>query len=129
MNRCSYDEEKKMADDVCHVRFVNKKKIKPIIKMIDRTDTVLQLAETFKVLSDPTRLKILFALSKAELCVCDISCLLGASESAVSHQLRILRAQRLVKYRREGKMAFYSLDDSHIESLFKAGLDHVEEKG
>ncbi len=97
--------------------------------MIDRTDTVLQLAETFKVLSDPTRLKILFALSKAELCVCDISCLLGASESAVSHQLRILRAQRLVKYRREGKMAFYSLDDSHIESLFKAGLDHVEEKG
>jgi len=90
-------------------------------------DDATALAEAFKVLSDPTRVKILFALSKAELCVCDLSALLGMNESAVSHHLRLLRALKLVTYRREGRMAYYSLDDEHIEKLFQQGLEHIQE--
>jgi len=86
-----------------------------------------RLAETFKVLGDTTRSKIIFALSLEELCVCDIANLLGATKSAVSHQLRILRNMKLVKYRKDGKLAFYSLDDEHIRNLFDEGLRHVEE--
>ena len=85
------------------------------------------LAETFKVLGDTTRVSILDILSKAELCVCDIAALLGLSESAVSHQLRLLRRMRLVRSRREGRRIFYALDDDHIVRLFQQGLRHVEE--
>ncbi|HOB29138.1 MAG: metalloregulator ArsR/SmtB family transcription factor [Dethiobacteria bacterium] len=84
-----------------------------------------RLAMTFKVLGEPTRIKILDALSRDELCVCDLAALLEMSSSAVSHQLRVLRDARLVKYRREGKMAFYSLDDAHVLTLFEQGLEHV----
>ena len=86
-----------------------------------------RLSETFKVLSHPTRLKIIHALSEAELCVCDLAALLGSTESAVSHQLRLLRGMRLVKYRREGKLAYYALDDQHVHQLFAAGMEHMEE--
>ena len=86
------------------------------------------LAETFKVLGDSTRVRILDALSRSELCVCDIAGLLGLSESAVSHQLRLLRGMRLVRPRREGRMMFYTLDDQHIVGLFEQGLEHVEER-
>lgn len=85
------------------------------------------LAETFKVLSNPNRLKIIHALSRNELCVCDLAALLNSTESAVSHQLRLLRSMRLVKYRRDGKLAYYSLDDQHVRQLFEAGLEHLEE--
>lgn len=85
------------------------------------------LAETFKVLGDPTRVRILVALSHAELCVCDIASLLRLGESAVSHQLRILRSLRLVRARREGRMIFYALDDEHITRLLAQGLEHVSE--
>ncbi|MEL7596753.1 MAG: metalloregulator ArsR/SmtB family transcription factor [Clostridiaceae bacterium] len=83
------------------------------------------LAEFFKVLGEPTRIKILYALSINEMCVCDISKLLNMSQSAVSHQLRVLRAARLVKYRKEGKVVYYSLDDEHVENVFRQGLDHI----
>lgn len=86
-----------------------------------------RLAETFKVLGDPLRLKILYVLSRTELCVGDLSRLLGARESNVSQQLRLLRTMNLVKYRRDGKLALYSLDDEHIEHLFRDGLAHVRE--
>jgi len=85
------------------------------------------LAETFKVLGDPTRVRILLALGQEELCVCDLAELFAVSPSAVSHQLRLLRAHRLVKPRREGKLAFYSLDDDHVRALFAEGLRHVTE--
>ena len=85
------------------------------------------LAETFRALGDPTRVRILDALSRAELCVCDIATLLSLTESAVSHQLRLLRSLRLVRSRREGRMVFYALDDGHITRLFAQGLEHVEE--
>jgi DNA-binding transcriptional ArsR family regulator len=85
------------------------------------------LAETFKVLGDPTRLRILDALSHAELCVCDIAAVLGLGESAVSHQLRLLRSLRLVRARRDGRMIFYAIDDDHITRLLAQGLEHVAE--
>ena len=85
------------------------------------------MAETFRNLGDPTRVKILQALTVEELCVCDLAKLLGVSESATSHQLRVLRSQRLVRFRKEGKMAYYSLDDEHIVTLMKEALRHVRE--
>jgi ArsR family transcriptional regulator len=85
------------------------------------------LADTFRVLGDPTRVRILDALAREELCVCDLATLLGLTESAVSHQLRVLRGMRLVRSRREGRMMFYALDDQHIITLFHQGLRHVAE--
>jgi ArsR family transcriptional regulator len=85
------------------------------------------LAETFRVLGDPTRVRILDALSGGELCVCDIASLVAISESAVSHQLRLLRGMRLVRPRRSGRLVFYALDDQHIIELLRQALTHVEE--
>ena len=93
---------------------------------IDRRD-VDGLTEIFRVLGDPTRVRILDDLASAELCVGDIAHRLGVSESAVSHQLRLLRSSRIVRARREGRMMFYSLDDRHVLSLFRQGLRHVQE--
>jgi ArsR family transcriptional regulator len=91
--------------------------------------SVVALAETFKVLGDTTRVRMLDALSRAaELCVCDLAALLGLSESAVSHQLRLLRGMRLVRPRRDGRLVYYALDDQHIVGLFAQGLEHVEER-
>lgn len=90
-------------------------------------DTLAALAETFKVLGDPTRVRIAWALSREELCVCDLAALLGMSQSAVSHSLRALRDLRLVRHRKEGRIAYYALDDEHIASLLHQGLQHVEE--
>lgn len=90
-------------------------------------DAVAALAETFRVLGDPTRVRMLDALSHGELCVCDLASLVGLSESAVSHQLRLLRSLRLVRARRDGRMVYYALDDRHIVTLFRQGLSHVEE--
>jgi DNA-binding transcriptional ArsR family regulator len=89
------------------------------------------LAETFSAMGDPTRLRLLFALASAELCVGDLSALLGVSISAVSHQLRLLRGLRLVKCRREGRLSYYSLDDSQhrVASLLELGLEHVGNSG
>ncbi|NLC37869.1 MAG: winged helix-turn-helix transcriptional regulator [Clostridia bacterium] len=86
---------------------------------------VVKLAETFKVLGDPTRIRIIQALRQGELCVYDLSLVLEMSQSAISHQLRVLRNLRLVKFRKEGKVVYYSLDDDHITQLFDQGLDHV----
>ncbi|NJD62949.1 MAG: winged helix-turn-helix transcriptional regulator [Deltaproteobacteria bacterium] len=86
---------------------------------------VRALAETFSALSDPTRVRIITALTEQELCVFDLARLLGLTGSAVSHQLRLLRGQRLVKYRKEGKVAYYSLDDDHIRNLMEECIHHV----
>ncbi|MFW6315279.1 MAG: ArsR/SmtB family transcription factor [Desulfohalobiaceae bacterium] len=86
------------------------------------------LAGVFKVLGDSTRLRILLALSRTELCVCDLTRALDLNTSAVSHQLRLLRAAKLVKYRREGKNVFYSLDDQHVQTLLAQALEHVREE-
>ncbi len=85
-----------------------------------------RLAETFKILGDANRLHLINTLSEREMCVCDLSSVLGMTSSAVSHQLRLLRNLKLVKHRKEGKMVYYSLDDSHIVSLFTEGLKHIK---
>jgi DNA-binding transcriptional ArsR family regulator len=89
--------------------------------------TVEELAETFRVLGDPTRIRILDALSAGELCVCDIAGLVGISESAASHQLRLLRGMRLVRPRRAGRQVFYSVDDHHIVEVLRLAVTHVRE--
>jgi DNA-binding transcriptional ArsR family regulator len=91
------------------------------------SSAVARLAETFRMLGDPTRVRILDVVATGELCVCDIAELVGISESAVSHQLRLLRGMRLVRPRRAGRQVYYSIDDHHIMSLFQQGLRHVTE--
>lgn len=113
--------------DLCEVRCVDERKVLRARKTMKAAQAVAALAETFRILGDPTRLRIVHALSRAELCVCDLANVLGASHSVVSHSLRALRQMRLVRYRRAGKVAYYTLDDAHIESLVAEGFRHVEE--
>lgn len=91
-------------------------------------NSLYDLAELFKVFWDSTRIKILWALSESEMCVCDIAALLNMTQSAISHQLRILKQTRLVKYKKVGKSVFYSLEDNHIKQIFELGLIHINEK-
>ena len=97
--------------------------------LLGKTDpTVVQaLADTFRILGDPTRVRIVDALAEGELCVCDIAEQVGISESAVSHQLRLMRGMRIVRGRREGRCVYYTLDDQHVLDLFQQGLRHVSE--
>ncbi|AEY67416.1 putative transcriptional regulator [Clostridium sp. BNL1100] len=90
-------------------------------------EKLYDLAEVFKVFGDTTRIKILYALFASEMCVCDIAVLLNMNQSAISHQLRVLKQTKLVKYRKEGKTVFYSLDDEHVKRIFDQGLIHVSE--
>jgi DNA-binding transcriptional ArsR family regulator len=112
-------------EDVCTIKCVHVQAVEAAQKNRLPDQEVLGLAELFKILGDPTRVRILRALFAGELCVCDLACLLGMSASAVSHQLRVLRAARLVRFRKEGKVVFYSLDDDHVRGLVAEGLDHV----
>ena len=112
---------------ICDTFCVNEKKVAAVKKVMLPDETIGKIAATFKALGDPTRAKIISALLKEELCVCDISAVIGISQSAVSHQLRVLRNMALVKYRKDGKIAYYSLNDDHITSIFRQGLEHVEE--
>jgi ArsR family transcriptional regulator len=114
------------ARDVCDVLSINEVQVKRIQKQMPDTATVHQVTEIFASLADPTRAQIVFALSKAELCVCDVAALLGMTISAVSHQLRVLRHLSLVKYRKQGRMAYYSLDDEHASALLTQALQHVQ---
>lgn len=90
-------------------------------------EVLYDLAELFRVFGDSTRIKILYTLFESELCVGDIAQVLGMTQSSVSHQLRVLKSSKLVKFRREGKAVFYSLDDEHVRSMIALGLEHVEE--
>src|SRR5437773_1269621 len=118
----------KTLEDSCDVFHLEAAKVSALKSTLLGDGSVVALAETFKLLGDTTRVRILDALSRAELCVCDLARLLGISESAISHQLRLLRSVRLVRPRREGRMVFYTLDDQHIVGLFEQGLEHVEER-
>ena len=92
-----------------------------------KDETLYDLAELFKVFGDTTRVKILYALFESEMCVCDIATLLNMTQSAISHQLRVLKIAKLVKNRKDGKAVYYSLDDEHIKHIFDQGLSHVTE--
>lgn len=127
MNRkTKVKEESAESEKICETHIIDKDKVeKASGKMLSDSD-VIDLAELYRALGDATRVKILYALSLGEFCVCDISSLLGMSASAISHQLRILRSLRLVKNRRSGRVIYYSLDDEHVLNLFKEGLKHIE---
>ncbi len=113
--------------DVCQIHNIHTEKVKLVQKEMPKDSLLINLAELFKLLGDPTRVQILFALSQSELCVCDLCEILKMSASAVSHQLRVLRTAKLITYRREGKNVFYNLDDEHVHRLFKQTLEHVQE--
>jgi DNA-binding transcriptional ArsR family regulator len=115
----------KKQRDVCELFCYNKAKVNMLKKSLPSSDKLAKLAEIFKVLGDTTRTKILLSISKSELCVCDISHILGLTISAVSHQLRLLRNLGLVKYRSEGKMVFYTLDNEHVMRLIDEGIRHI----
>jgi DNA-binding transcriptional ArsR family regulator len=115
--------------EACDVFHLDPAKVARLRAALIAEPSVAALAETFRVLGDPTRVRLLDALSHGELCVCDLATLVGLSESATSHQLRLLRTLRLVRTRRAGRMVYYALDDHHIMALFKQGLRHVEEAG
>lgn len=116
-----------MGDELCSCDIVHENLIEIVKKKMPQEEKLYDLAELFKVFGDTTRVKIISALFEAELCVCDIAVLLGMSQSAISHQLRVLRQARLVKHRKEGKVVFYSLDDEHIKTIFNQGLEHILE--
>ncbi len=113
---------------LCEVDFFDKKKVDRLIKKSRPAEELYSLSELFAILGDTTRLKIVLALIETELCVCDMAGFLGITKSAVSHHLRLMRNLRLVRFRREGKMIYYTLDDHHIESLLKQAAEHVVEQ-
>lgn len=109
--------------DVLHADIVDKVRL-----AMPEEDELYDLSDFFKVLGDSTRAKIIWALDESEMCVCDIAVLLNMTKSAISHQLKSLRAANLVKYRKEGKVVFYSLTDDHVKEIFEKGLEHIREK-
>lgn len=113
--------------DSCLYRQIHPERIQRVWAVSLPEDTVLELAELFKVLGEPSRVKILHALAQEELCVCDLSEILNISSSAISHQLRLLRANKLVRSRRCGKNVFYKVDDEHVSGLLLQGTEHVRE--
>jgi len=114
--------------DTCLCKLISTEEIEEIKAALPQQSVIARLAEFFKVFGDPSRLTILYYLSKKELCVADLAALAGMGQSAVSHQLKILRLSRLVKTRKEGTVVYYSLDDEHIQELFDVALQHVEEE-
>jgi DNA-binding transcriptional ArsR family regulator len=114
--------------EVCEEVYVHQENVQRVKEQALANEEISYLAAIFKALGDSTRIQILQALSQEELCVCDLAEILGMTQSAISHQLRILRNLRIVKHRKEGKMVFYSLDDEHIINLFAQGLAHIRHR-
>lgn len=110
---------------LCDITCVHKEIVQKVKEASLEEDDVQKLSSIFKAFGDPTRLKILHCLKQSEMCVCDISAILEMSQSAISHQLRVLRNLRLVKHRKEGKNVYYSLDDEHIFRILDEGLEHI----
>lgn len=111
----------------CDFIYVHEDVVKQVMEVMPSGEELQILADFFRIFGDSTRIRILYALSQSELCVCDIASLLGMGQSAISHQLRILKQMRLVKFRREGKSVLYSLADSHIETILAQGMEHIGE--
>ena len=115
------------ATPVCDYMHAHQEIIDKVETAMPQDEILYDLAELFKVFGDTTRIRILYVLSEAEMCVCDIAQLLNMTTSAISHQLRVLKQAGLVKYRREGKTIFYSLSDDHVKTIINQGMEHVEE--
>ena len=113
--------------DICTVKCINEEKVKETALMMPDPDKIAKIANIYKAMSDPSRLKVLLVLLSQEHCVCDIAVLCGQSDSAISHQLRLLRTMNIVKTRRDGKIIYYSLSDDHVDTLLNMSLAHVNE--
>lgn len=113
--------------DQCDFICVHESVVNKVLNAMPREQELFDLAEFYKVFGDVTRIKILYVLSQSEMCVCDLANLLQMGQSAISHQLRVLKQMRLVKFRREGKTVFYSLADGHIETILAQGMEHISE--
>ncbi len=111
----------------CDCDVIHEEIVRDVRQKMPPEETLYDLAELFKIFGDTTRIKILWALDEAEMCVCDISVLLNMTQSAISHQLRVLKQAGLVKNRKEGKIVFYSLQDEHVRQIFDQGLAHTSE--
>jgi ArsR family transcriptional regulator len=113
--------------DCCENTEIHADRLKLVHEQMPEEDLLYDLAELFKVFGDSTRIRILFVLFESEVCVCDLAEVLGMTQSAISHQLRILKQNKLVKSRRDGKSIFYSLADEHVKAIIAQGMEHVEE--
>ena len=113
------------SSECCEAVEVHEDLLKLVREKLPAEESLMDLAELFKVFGDTTRLKILYALFESEMCVCDIAQLLGVTQTAVSHQLRVLKTNKLVKFRKEGKNAFYSLADEHVTKIIAQGMEHI----
>lgn len=120
--------ERKLVVECCDSTEVHEELLRIVRETLPDETELYDLAELFKVFGDSTRIRILFVLFEAEVCVCDLAAALNMTQSAISHQLRILKQNRLVKSRREGKSVFYSLADSHVRSIIAQGREHIEEE-
>ena len=130
MNSYSYNQMKRgknMEENFVECNILHEDAVKKVKQKMPEDGFIYDLAELFKVFADSTRMKIIYALLEEELCVCDIANIVGTTQSAISHQLRLLKQSKLVKFRREGKIIFYSLDDDHIAQIVKKGSEHIEE--
>ena len=114
--------------DLCEVQCIDARKVSSARRAARPFEQVQVVADTFRVLGDPTRLRIVDALSRHELCVCDLALIVGASQSTVSHSLRALRQMRLVRYRKDGKIAYYALGDDHVARLLPLAFEHAQER-
>lgn len=111
----------------CDCNVIHEETVNMVKAKMPEEEKLYDLAELFKVFGDTTRIKILWALAESDMCVCDIAALLNMTQSAISHQLRILKQVRLVKFRKDGKVVYYSLDDAHVKQIFEQGLVHINE--
>lgn len=116
-----------MEDEFCECTVIHEDAVKKVKQTIPEDGVIYDLAEFFKVFADSTRMKIIYALMEQELCVCDIANIVQTTQSAISHQLRILKQAKLVKFKKVGKVVYYSLDDEHIAQIVKKGREHIEE--
>jgi len=118
---------KPVTADRCDCEVIHDDVVNEVRRKMPKEETLYDLAETFKVFGDSTRIRILWALDESEMCVCDIASLLNMTQSAISHQLRVLKQAKLVKNRREGKVVYYSLDDEHVRLIIDQGMAHINE--
>ncbi len=133
MNKYSYVHIKdvrsidKINDEKCEVTLIHEDNVKKAINELPNDELIADLSDMFKIFGDQTRVKILMALESGELCVCDIAAVMDMSQSAISHQLRVLKQSNIVKTRRQGKVVYYSISDDHVKEIFDIAIVHVQE--
>lgn len=133
MNKYSYVHIKdvididKFNDEKCEVTLIHEDNVKKAINELPNDELIADLSDMFKIFGDQTRVKILMALENGELCVCDIAAVMNMSQSAISHQLRVLKQSNIVKTRRQGKVVYYSISDDHVKEIFDIAIVHVQE--